>query len=77
MLIDAQTLLEATKGRLLKHKGRYAEICRETGISYSSLVQLAQGHADNPTVNSLQRVIEALDQFEGIERAPAPEAETP
>lgn len=66
--MDALTFLEKTVERLRAFGGHYAEIARRSGISYSSLVKLAQGHADNPTIESLQRVIEALDAFEGVER---------
>lgn len=71
--MDAQTLLEQTRDRLLRHEGKYAEIARrDPALSYSTLVKLAQGHADNPTVATLQRVIEALDGFEGV--SPDPDA---
>jgi len=74
--MDALTLLEQTKGRLRLHEGNYAEISRRTGVSYSSLVKLAQGHTGNPTVESLQRVIDALDVFEGGTPRAAPAAAT-
>lgn len=65
-MIDAQTLFKLTVARLRKHEGSYAEIARQSGLSYSSLTKLAQGHAPNPTVENLQAVIEALDAFEGV-----------
>ncbi|WP_282265556.1 hypothetical protein [Stenotrophomonas sp. PS02298] len=74
--MDALTLLEQTKERLRQHEGDYAEISRRTGVSYSSLVKLAQGHTGNPTVDSLQRVIDALDLFEGVPPRAAPSAAT-
>ncbi len=67
--MDATTLLEKTVGRLNRHKGQFAEISRVTGISYSTLTKLAQGHSDNPTIANLQSVIEALDEFEKGEPA--------
>lgn len=70
--MDAKTLLLKVRLRLKKHEGNYAEITRRSGLSYSQLVKLAAGHADNPTVQTLQRVIEALDAFEGVAAAPAP-----
>ena len=66
--MDALTFLEKTVDRLRGFGGHYAEIARRSGISYSSLVKLAQGYADNPTIESLQRVIEALNAFEGVEQ---------
>lgn len=68
--MDAQTLLEETRDRLRKLEGRYAELSRVSGLSYSSLTKLAQGHADNPTISSLQLVIEALDTFEATQIPP-------
>ena len=64
--MDAIALHEKTVGRLRGHEGKYAEISRRSGLSYSTLVKLAQGHMDNPTVGTLQQVIEALDDFEGV-----------
>lgn len=75
--VDAQTLFESTIARLRRHEGRYAEISRQTNFSYSTLVKLAQGHAPNPTVGRLQDLIDALDDFEGVEkprRIDSPEA---
>lgn len=72
-MIDAQTLFDRTVERLRKHEGQYAEIARLHNLSYSSLVKLAQGHADNPTVSSLQQVIKALDAFEGVPAEPVTE----
>ncbi len=41
-------------------------------ISYSWLTKLAHGQITNPTVSSLQQLIDALDQHEGVVRvAPA------
>lgn len=60
-------MLKNTVDRLRRHEGRYAEISRTSGVSYSTLVKLAQGVSDNPTVASLQQVIEALDAFEAGE----------
>lgn len=68
--MDAQTLLANTRARLRRHEGSYIEIARANpGISYSWLTKVAHGQATNPTVESLQQLIEALDAFEGA-RAP-------
>ncbi|MGH8073681.1 MAG: helix-turn-helix domain-containing protein [Lysobacter sp.] len=75
--MDAQRLLEETRDRLRKLEGRYAEFHRASGISYSSLTKFAQGHETNPTVASLQRLIEALDAFEGVQPPPAAEMQPP
>ena len=71
--MDADTLLQKTVGRLRAHEGQYAEIARQNEhISYSWLTKLAHGQITNPTVSSLQQLIDALDQHEGVVRvAPA------
>lgn len=73
--MDAAELLSTTIARLRKHEGNYAEISRQTGFSYSQLVKIAQGHADNPTITTLQTLIEALDAFEGVPKT-VPTVET-
>lgn len=67
MRMDADTLLQKTVGRLRAHEGQYAEIARQNEhISYSWLTKLAHGQITNPTVSSLQQLIDALDEFEGL-----------
>lgn len=74
--MDADTLLQRTVGRLRKHEGQYAEIARQNEqISYSWLTKMAHGQITNPTISSLQQLIDALDVFEGVSpRAAAPAA---
>lgn len=67
--MDADTLLHQTVVRLRAHEGKYAEIARQNpDIGYSWLTKLAHGQITNPTVASLQQLIEALNAFEGVER---------
>lgn len=67
--MDADTLLHQTVVRLRAHEGKYAEIARQSpDIGYSWLTKLAHGQITNPTIGSLQQLIEALDAFEGVER---------
>lgn len=71
--MDAQTLLANTRARLRRHEGSYVEIARANpGISYSWLTKLAHGQATNPTIESLQQLIEALDAFEARQAGEAP-----
>ncbi|MGH8052521.1 MAG: hypothetical protein ACREP4_01125 [Stenotrophomonas sp.] len=73
--MDADTLLQNTVERLRNHEGQYAEIARQNEqISYSWLTKLAHGQITNPTVSSLQQLIEALDLFEGVVRPEPPPA---
>jgi len=67
--MDADTLLHQTVVRLRAHEGKYAEIARQNpDIGYSWLTKLAHGQITNPTIASLQQLIEALNAFEGLER---------
>lgn len=66
--MDADTLFQNTCDRLRRHEGQYAEIARQNpAISYSWLTKLAHGQMTNPTVGSLQQLIDALDAFEGVQ----------
>ncbi|MDR1076099.1 MAG: hypothetical protein LBL59_07365 [Xanthomonadaceae bacterium] len=63
--MTAEHLLQMTIQRLHAHEGQYAEIVRKAPeISYSWLTKLANGQIKNPTVSSLQQLIDALDAFE-------------
>lgn len=74
--MNADTLLQKTVGRLRAHEGQYAEIARQNEqISYSWLTKMAHGQITNPTVSSLQQLIDALDVFEGV--TPRAEAVAP
>lgn len=68
--MDARTLLQQTRTRLRRHRGKYSEIARANPtLSLSWVSQVARGKIENPTVDSLQQLIEALNDFEGV---PAP-----
>jgi hypothetical protein len=43
-MLDTKEILRRLKGL----KGRYPQICRETGINYSYLTKLAAGLFENP-----------------------------
>lgn len=69
--MDASTLVENTRTRLKRLEGQYAEIARQwPGLSYSWLTKFAQRSDSNPTVTSLQQLIEALDAFEAAQMPP-------
>lgn len=60
----AMDICERTRVRLKKHTGHFPEICRLGELSYSSLTKFAHGQADNPTIDTLTRINEALNLFE-------------
>jgi transcriptional regulator with XRE-family HTH domain len=72
----AMDICERTRARLKKHTGHFPEICRLGGLSYSSVTKFAHGQADNPTIETLMNINEALNLFErGSAQAKAPAAE--
>lgn len=58
------SLVEETRARLVKFHGRYPEIGKSAGLSYSWLTKFAQGRALNPTMRNLEPLISALDKLE-------------
>jgi hypothetical protein len=62
--MEPQALADSLRARLRQHEGRYAEICRSHRISYSWLTKFAHGAAENPRVESLQRLHAALAAYE-------------
>ena len=53
-----------TRQRLKARLGQYPVIVRETGLTYSWLQKFADGRINNPTINSLDRLIRYLDETE-------------
>lgn len=39
---------------LQESKGHWKRVCSDTGLGYSWITKLAQGHIDNPSVNKIQ-----------------------
>jgi transcriptional regulator with XRE-family HTH domain len=62
--MEPQALADSLRTRLRQHEGRYIEICRDHGISYSWLTKFAHGAAENPRVESLQRLHDALAHYD-------------
>ena len=52
--------IEALKAELVREKGRWAEIARAGGMSYSWLSKFANDHIPNPGIRSLRKLDEAL-----------------
>ena len=47
-LMDANLELEEVVSLLNQHKGKWARVCRETGLDYSWITKLAQGRIRDP-----------------------------
>lgn len=57
-------ICERTRTRLRKHTGHFQEICRLGELSYSSVTKFAHGQTENPTMDTLVKLNEALNLFE-------------
>lgn len=62
--MSAQELSDTTRCRLQAYEGRYTEIASRSELSLSWLSKFANGHKDNPTVGSLQSLIDVLDALD-------------
>jgi transcriptional regulator with XRE-family HTH domain len=67
--MDTKTLLDSVLAGLQAHKGKWPDLAREAGVDYSWLTKLAQGRINDPGIQKIQRLADAM----GHERAgPAP-----
>ena len=63
MMIDLEPkLLPAVKVLLESNKGRWREISSETGVSYGTIQNIAQGRSENPSVNTVEKLHNFLNQ---------------
>lgn len=71
---DAVTIpeiAEAARARLVGYAGRYTEIAqRNPELSLSWLSKFANGKTDNPTVGTLQNLIDALNALDAEATTP-------
>lgn len=57
-----KSLYEHTVDLLNKRKGDWPSISKATGIPYSTICKIAQGHHRNPSVHSIQTIHDCLKQ---------------
>lgn len=58
-------MLPAVIRLLEESRGRWREISAETGISYGTIQNIAQGRSENPGVNTVEKLHSFLTQVEG------------
>jgi len=46
--------------KLAARKGEWPQIAADTGMSYSTLCKIAQGHIESPSVHTMQRLYDHL-----------------
>lgn len=63
--MNAEELVSGFRERLVRFRGQYRQFCNETGVDYSWLSKFANGKIPNPTVQSLEDLGKALEQWEG------------
>jgi len=62
--MNIEFAVEELRERLNVNKGRFQEISRSHGLSYSWLCKFAAGTQTNPTVGSLEALRVALDAID-------------
>ena len=55
-----ELILDFVVEGLQRRKGEWRRICEETSVPYSSLAKIAQGHNANPTIDTVQRLVDYL-----------------
>ena len=65
MSTTVEPILEYVKRKLGEHKGHWPDIVEETKVNYSTMSKIHQGVATNPSINTLQPL---LDFFQAVER---------
>lgn len=56
MDINNESIKDKALQSLAENKGRYREICRDTGLDYSWINKLSQGCIDDPGVLKIERL---------------------
>jgi len=56
--------LDQIRARIQLHRGRFPDISRLSGLSYSLICKIAQGHRTNPTFDTVRALVGALDRLD-------------
>jgi transcriptional regulator with XRE-family HTH domain len=58
--MDTKTLLDSVLAGLQAHKGRWPDLAERAGVDYSWLTKLAQGRINDPGIQKIQRLADAM-----------------
>lgn len=61
-----QSTLDTLKVRLAAKKGRWPDVARLSGVPISTVRKIAQGHTPNPRIDTVDRLIHALDAADRV-----------
>jgi len=61
------------RSNLNLRRGRWAELARQSGVSYSWLSKFARGLIENPGLRTLERLSAAMDESAPPASLPTPE----
>ena len=61
-----QSTLEVLKARLATKKGRWPDVAKASGVPVSTVRKIAQGHTENPRIDTVDRLTRALDLAERV-----------
>lgn len=73
--MNARKLKQELRARANQYHGRFVDISEVEGIPYNWLVKFASGAMDNPRIESLHKLEQALDGWERRMKPKIKEAE--
>ncbi len=63
--------ISAIAARLQAHKGSWRQLAERSGVPYFTMTKIARGTITNPTIDTLNKLLSALDEIEGQQPAQA------
>jgi len=63
--MDTRTI-ETLKARLASRKGRWPDVAKLSGVPISTVRKIAQGHTANPRIETVDRILHALDMADRV-----------
>ncbi len=55
---STEPILVGVRRELTRTRGRWAEVAKESGVPYHTLVKIAQGAVSDPRVSTVQRLVD-------------------
>lgn len=61
------TTVDALRARLADVKGRWPDVAALAGVSIKTLRKFAQGYTENPRIDTFEKIVSGLEQYEDYE----------
>jgi len=66
--MNMQKQADVARKRLSEYRGSFQDISKMSGLSLSFLSKYANGHKTNPTVKSLDLLVNTLDKIDRLQK---------